>query len=30
VAGKVLVRRDNLRELHKAMNAALAKIESGA
>ena len=30
VAGKALVRRDNLRELHKAMNAALAKSESGA
>jgi hypothetical protein len=29
VAGKALVRRDNLRELHKAMNAALAKSESG-
>ena len=30
VAGKALVRRDNLRELRKAMNAALAKSESGA
>ena len=30
LAGKALVRRDNLRELHKAMNAALAKSESGA
>ena len=30
VAGKALVRRDNLRELHKVMNAALAKSESGA
>jgi len=29
VAGKALVRRDNLRELHKAMNAALAKSECG-
>jgi hypothetical protein len=30
VAGKALVRRDNLRELHEAMNAAIAKSESGA
>jgi hypothetical protein len=30
VAGKALVRRDNLRELHKAMNATLAKSEPGA
>jgi hypothetical protein len=30
VAGKALVRRDNLRELHKAMTAALAKSESGS
>src|SRR5207237_7972817 len=30
VAGKALVRRDNLRELHKAGNAALAKSEAGA
>jgi hypothetical protein len=28
LAGKALVRRDNLRELHKAMNAALAKSEA--
>ena len=29
VAGTALVRRDNLRELHKAINAALTKSESG-
>jgi len=29
VAGKAFLRRDNLRELHKAINAALAKRESG-
>jgi len=28
VAGKALVRRNYLRELHKAMNAALAKASS--
>ena len=29
VPGKAVVRRDNLRELHKAMNAALAKRDPG-
>jgi len=30
VAGKALVRRDNLRQLHKAINAALAKSDRQA
>jgi len=29
LAGKVLVRRDNLQQFHNPMNAALAKSESG-
>jgi hypothetical protein len=28
LAGKAFLRRDNLRELHRSMNAALAKSES--